>query len=290
MGGVLGDAPPGGASSRPACPPPTSRRPCNAPVVTSRVALRTIARSVTRRTSTVSVQLRMHGWLGMDGGLKFVGLVSRARFEPDRRSDFATESGKLRELPRLGAVAVPFQAGAPDSGLLATPFAGVPSGEPVGEFDLLDWLRVVRFRMMLSAPEFPNERSCDMGSSSSANMIRDIFGRPNIGATCRHVRNCSLWVYPQGRVAVAIIRLEGRESEGGRERESVVSDDRLSSRARFEPDRRSDFAMESGRLRELSRLGAVAVPFQAGGPDSRLLATPFAGVTSGEPVGELSNA
>ncbi|RZR94400.1 hypothetical protein BHM03_00023088 [Ensete ventricosum] len=63
-----------------------------------------------------------------------IGYRSRDRFELDRRSDFATElapeSGRLRELPRLGAMAIPSQAGPPGSGLLATPFAGVPSGEP----------------------------------------------------------------------------------------------------------------------------------------------------------------
>ncbi|RWW14639.1 hypothetical protein GW17_00021570 [Ensete ventricosum] len=48
-------------------------------------------------------------------------------------SELAPESGRLRELPRLGAMVVSFQAGPPGSGLLATLFAGVPSGEPVGE-------------------------------------------------------------------------------------------------------------------------------------------------------------
>ncbi|RWW48626.1 hypothetical protein BHE74_00045280 [Ensete ventricosum] len=62
---------------------------------------------------------------------------SRGRFEPDRNSDFATELaqewGRLRELPRLGTVAALPQAGFPDSGLQATPFAGTPLGEPIGE-------------------------------------------------------------------------------------------------------------------------------------------------------------
>ncbi|RWW68488.1 hypothetical protein BHE74_00023990 [Ensete ventricosum] len=87
------------------------------------------------------------------------------------------------------------------------------------------------------------------------------------------------------RVAAAIVRLEGRESEGppsGPRQASdglgglVLSGNRrcwtidYRSWARIEPDRRSDFATElapkSGRLRKLSRLGAVAVPFQAGPP------------------------
>ncbi|RRT31621.1 hypothetical protein B296_00049596 [Ensete ventricosum] len=66
-----------------------------------------------------------------------IGYRSWDQIEPDRKSDFATElapeSGRLRKLPRLTVVAVPFQAGPPSSGLLATSFAGVPSGEPVGE-------------------------------------------------------------------------------------------------------------------------------------------------------------
>ncbi|RRT60621.1 hypothetical protein B296_00003505 [Ensete ventricosum] len=48
-------------------------------------------------------------------------------------TELAQESGRLRELPRLGAVAVPPQAGSPGLGLQATPFAGIPSGEPIGE-------------------------------------------------------------------------------------------------------------------------------------------------------------
>ncbi|RWW40012.1 hypothetical protein BHE74_00054601 [Ensete ventricosum] len=77
VGGVLGVAPLGGASTRPACLPPTSRRPCiDAPVAASRVALRAITRSVTRRTLMVSVLLIMPGWLGMDGDMEFLGPVS----------------------------------------------------------------------------------------------------------------------------------------------------------------------------------------------------------------------
>ncbi|RWW59162.1 hypothetical protein BHE74_00033920 [Ensete ventricosum] len=57
--------------------------------------------------------------------------------DSDPPDDFATElaqeSGRLRELPRLGVVAAPPQAGSPGSGLQATPFAGTPSGEPIGE-------------------------------------------------------------------------------------------------------------------------------------------------------------
>ncbi|RWW82735.1 hypothetical protein BHE74_00008789 [Ensete ventricosum] len=49
----------------------------------------------------------------------------------DFASELAPESGRLRELPRLGAMVVLFQAGPLGSGLLATLFAGVPSGEPV---------------------------------------------------------------------------------------------------------------------------------------------------------------
>ncbi|RZR92907.1 hypothetical protein BHM03_00021294, partial [Ensete ventricosum] len=64
-----------------------------------------------------------------------IGCQSRVRSEPDRRSDFTTdlapESGKLRELPRLGAVVAPPQAGPSGSGLLVTPFMGAPSGEPI---------------------------------------------------------------------------------------------------------------------------------------------------------------
>ncbi|RWW65525.1 hypothetical protein BHE74_00027156, partial [Ensete ventricosum] len=51
--------------------------------------------------------------------------------------DFATkltqESGRLRELPRLSAVAALAQAGFPGSALQVTPFAGTSSGEPIGE-------------------------------------------------------------------------------------------------------------------------------------------------------------
>ncbi|RZS12375.1 hypothetical protein BHM03_00043805, partial [Ensete ventricosum] len=43
-------------------------------------------------------------------------------------TELASESGKLCKLPRLGAVATP-----PQAGLLATPFTGVPSGEPISE-------------------------------------------------------------------------------------------------------------------------------------------------------------
>ncbi|RZR84412.1 hypothetical protein BHM03_00011245 [Ensete ventricosum] len=49
----------------------------------------------------------------------------------DFASELAPESGRLRELPRLGAMVVLFQAGPLGSGLLATPFAGVPSREPI---------------------------------------------------------------------------------------------------------------------------------------------------------------
>ncbi|RWW40882.1 hypothetical protein BHE74_00053672 [Ensete ventricosum] len=56
---------------------------------------------------------------------------------PGGASDFATElaqeSGRLRELPRLGAVAALPQARFLGSGLQATPFVGTPSGEPIGE-------------------------------------------------------------------------------------------------------------------------------------------------------------
>ncbi|RRT34534.1 hypothetical protein B296_00053738 [Ensete ventricosum] len=65
------------------------------------------------------------------------------------------------------------------------------------------------------------------------------------------------------------------------------------SRGWFEPDRKSDFtielARESGRLRELLRLGAVAAPPQARSPGSRLQVTPFVEMSSGEPISELSN-
>ncbi|RZS21651.1 hypothetical protein BHM03_00054314 [Ensete ventricosum] len=61
----------------------------------------------------------------------------RGRFEPNRKSDFATElareSGRLRELSRLGAVAAPPQAGSPGLGLQATLFTEMPSGELIGE-------------------------------------------------------------------------------------------------------------------------------------------------------------
>ncbi|RRT82485.1 hypothetical protein B296_00004816 [Ensete ventricosum] len=66
-----------------------------------------------------------------------IGYRSWGRFKPDRKSDFVTElaqeSGRLRELSRLGIVAAPSQAGSPGSGLQATPFVGTPSGEPIGE-------------------------------------------------------------------------------------------------------------------------------------------------------------
>ncbi|RRT33082.1 hypothetical protein B296_00049080, partial [Ensete ventricosum] len=45
----------------------------------------------------------------------------------------ASGSGKLRGLRRPEAVAVLPWVGPRSSGLLATPFAGVPSGEPFGE-------------------------------------------------------------------------------------------------------------------------------------------------------------
>ncbi|RWV78517.1 hypothetical protein GW17_00060511, partial [Ensete ventricosum] len=60
----------------------------------------------------------------------------RGRFEPDRKSDFATElarqSRRLRELPRLGTVEAPPQARSPGSGLQATSFVEMSSGEPIG--------------------------------------------------------------------------------------------------------------------------------------------------------------
>ncbi|RZS28978.1 hypothetical protein BHM03_00062637, partial [Ensete ventricosum] len=98
-----------------------SRRPCiDAPIAASRVALRAIARSRCRT----------------------IGYRSRGRFEPDRKSDFATkltqESGRLRELPRLSAVAALAQAGFPGSALQVTPFAGTSSGEPIGELPNVD--------------------------------------------------------------------------------------------------------------------------------------------------------
>ncbi|RRT60929.1 hypothetical protein B296_00016901 [Ensete ventricosum] len=118
-GGVLGAAPPGGASSRPAYLPPMSRRPCiDASVAASWVALRAVARS--------------RCWT--------IGYRSRGRFEPDRKSNFtielAQESGRLHELPRLGTVAALPQAGSPGLELHVTPFAGTSSGEPIElEFD-----------------------------------------------------------------------------------------------------------------------------------------------------------
>ncbi|RWV87721.1 hypothetical protein GW17_00050258 [Ensete ventricosum] len=69
----------------------------------------------------------MSGWLGMDGGLEFLGPVS------DFAIMLARESGRLRELPRLGAVAASPQAGSPGLGLQATPFAKISLGEPIGE-------------------------------------------------------------------------------------------------------------------------------------------------------------
>ncbi|RRT76120.1 hypothetical protein B296_00022508 [Ensete ventricosum] len=82
----------------------------------------------------------MPRWLGMDGDLEFLGPVrcqGRGRFEPDCKSNFTTElarqSGRLRELPRLGAVVAPPQARSPGSGLQATPFTEIPSREPIGE-------------------------------------------------------------------------------------------------------------------------------------------------------------
>ncbi|RZS11366.1 hypothetical protein BHM03_00042704, partial [Ensete ventricosum] len=49
----------------------------------------------------------------------------------DFATELASEPGKLHELPRLGAMTTPPQAGAPGSGLLVTPFAGVPSWGPI---------------------------------------------------------------------------------------------------------------------------------------------------------------
>ncbi|RZS09626.1 hypothetical protein BHM03_00040725 [Ensete ventricosum] len=64
------------------------------------------------------------------------GRRSQVQSESDCRSDFATElaleSGKLRELLRLDAMAALPQAGPPGSGLLVTPFARVPSWGPIG--------------------------------------------------------------------------------------------------------------------------------------------------------------
>ncbi|RZS15369.1 hypothetical protein BHM03_00047197 [Ensete ventricosum] len=68
------------------------------------------------------------------------------------------------------------------------------------------------------------------------------------------------------RIAAAIVRLEGRD------------------------DFTIELARESGRLPELPRLGAMAVPPQAGSPGVGLQATPFVEMPSGEPIGELSNS
>ncbi|RRT35496.1 hypothetical protein B296_00040210 [Ensete ventricosum] len=83
---------------------------------------------MTRRTLMVSVLLLiMSGWLGMDGDMKFLGPVS------DFTIELVRQSGRLCELPRLGAMAAPPQVGSPGSGPQATPFAEMSSGEPIVE-------------------------------------------------------------------------------------------------------------------------------------------------------------
>ncbi|RRT44884.1 hypothetical protein B296_00046624, partial [Ensete ventricosum] len=75
-----------------------------------------------------------NAWMARDGWRYEIPWTCES--ESDRRSDFATElaskSGKLRKLPRLGAMVAPPQAGPFGSGLLVTPFAGVPSWGPIG--------------------------------------------------------------------------------------------------------------------------------------------------------------
>ncbi|RZS18262.1 hypothetical protein BHM03_00050501 [Ensete ventricosum] len=80
----------------------------------------------------------MPRWLGMDRGLEFLGPVS------DFATELAQESGRLRELLRLGIMAALPQAGSPGSGLQATPFVGTPSGEPIGELPNLEFSRMGR--------------------------------------------------------------------------------------------------------------------------------------------------
>ncbi|RWV94661.1 hypothetical protein GW17_00042781 [Ensete ventricosum] len=60
---------------------------------------------------------------------------SRVWSVSDRRSDFVIglASGKLCGLRRPDAVTALHRTGPPGSGLWVTPFAGVPSGEPIGE-------------------------------------------------------------------------------------------------------------------------------------------------------------
>ncbi|RRT85071.1 hypothetical protein B296_00003488 [Ensete ventricosum] len=66
-----------------------------------------------------------------------VGFERRVRSVSDRWSDFVTGlalgSGKLRGLRRPDDLVGLPRAGPPDSGLLVTPFVGVPPGEPIGE-------------------------------------------------------------------------------------------------------------------------------------------------------------
>ncbi|RRT38161.1 hypothetical protein B296_00052853 [Ensete ventricosum] len=59
--------------------------------------------------------------------------------ESDFATELAQESGRLRELLRLGAMAALPQAGFLGSGLQATPFTGMPSGEPIGELPNLEF-------------------------------------------------------------------------------------------------------------------------------------------------------
>ncbi|RWW65215.1 hypothetical protein BHE74_00027481 [Ensete ventricosum] len=195
-GGILGPVPPGGASSRPACLPPTSRQPCfDAPIAASRVALRAVARSVTRKTSMVSVLSRMHGWLGMDRDLEFLGPM--------------------------------------------------------------------RFEMRIPGPS----RSSQGGRECPTHQRVRRVVQGHLGGKCSDVL-C--------RIAAAIVRLEGRESEGGRERLAF--------------DFAIELARQSGRLRELLRLGAVAAPPQVGSSGLGLQATPFAEMSSGEPIGPCALA
>ncbi|RRT40177.1 hypothetical protein B296_00035152 [Ensete ventricosum] len=99
------------------------------------------------------------------------------------------------------------------------------------------------------------------------------------------------------RIAAAIVRLEGWESEGGRERLALyLGSERgtafrafsaissLDLRTSFwTSDFASELAWESGRLRELLWLGAMVAPPQMESPGLGLQATPFAGI----PLGEL---
>ncbi|RRT72828.1 hypothetical protein B296_00009545 [Ensete ventricosum] len=72
-----------------------------------------------------------------------IGCRSRYYFAPDRKSGFAfelvQESRRLRGLSQPGVVAAPPRVSSPGLGPRVTPFAKIPSGEPVVELSTGGW-------------------------------------------------------------------------------------------------------------------------------------------------------